>query len=365
MRVSESKASRLLSRSSPETAGSHPSRLEHPLPPNQQLAAPGKWPIVGEQSSQMTADPWGVAIEGLVTRPRSWSLNELQTLPQVERVIDIHCVTRWSKPGVRFAGVPLSTLLDACEPQPDARFISFVARSERNHSTSLPLSEALGLGTLVALTCEGVSLPPEHGGPVRTVVPGRYFYKSLKWLERIELLAQDRLGYWEAEAGYHNRADPWCEERYMAPNLDRREVARLLQARDFAERDLRSLDAAGMDLAGLNARGARLRDASFRRSNLRGADFTSANLSNAHLEGADLRDVCFRDADVEGADFRGADLRGADFRGASLFGATFVGEDALSDAARLGSSTQVEPESLAKLTPIQGAFVRAALRSTG
>src|SRR5205085_4547294 len=141
------------------------------------------------------------------------------------------------------------------------------ARSERGHSTSLPLADALALDTLVALTHEGAPLEPIHGGPVRTVVPERYFYKSVKWLERIELLAEDRLGYWEAEAGYHNNADPWLEQRYMAPNLDRLLVSSLLAARDFSNLDLRSIHAAGMDLRGLNARNSLLRDA-----NLRGAN---------------------------------------------------------------------------------------------
>jgi DMSO/TMAO reductase YedYZ molybdopterin-dependent catalytic subunit len=336
-------------------------RSAAPLPPSQQLAAPGKWPIVGERQPAARADSWQVSVGGLVARRRSWSLEELRALPMVERVVDIHCVTRWSKPGVRFGGVPLRRLLHLCGPLPEARFISFIARSERRHSTSLPLADALELDALVALTCDGEPLDAAHGGPVRTVVPGRYFYKSVKWLEEVELLAEDRLGYWEAQAGYHNTADPWREQRYMAPSLDRREARELLARRDFSGRDLRGLDARGHDLAGLAARAALLRDAHFERANLERACFDGANLANAHLEGACLRGASFRGADVEGANFRGADLRGADLGGASLFGATFTPEPGDADGwgpAVLDGTTCMDQAAVDELTPAQQAFVR-------
>src|SRR5207253_4685606 len=143
----------------------------------------------------------------------------------------------------RFTAAPLARLLEESHPLPEPRFVSFVARSERNHSTSLPLAGLLELDAPIALEHEGEPLESGHGGPVRMVVPGRYFYKSVKWLERIDALVEDRLGYWEAEAGYHNTGDPWREERYMAPNLDRRLLQRALAARDFSGLDLRSVDA--------------------------------------------------------------------------------------------------------------------------
>jgi DMSO/TMAO reductase YedYZ molybdopterin-dependent catalytic subunit len=295
------------------------------LPPNQHLAAPGKWPVVGEKAPRASDAPWTVTITGFVRAPVTLLVAEIDAMPRVERAIDIHCVTRWSKPGVVFGGVLLADLLARCGPLPDARFISFVARSDRNHSTSLPLADALALGMLIALTADGVPLALEHGGPIRTVVPGRYFYKSLKWLERIDLLAEDRLGYWEAEAGYHNGADPWREERYIAPDAPRHVVEKALRTRDFSGLDLRGIDARGRDLTGLIARGAKLRDAHFEEAILIDADFSGANLSNAHLQGADLRGASFYSADVEGAHFDGADVTGTDFTGASLFGATFAG----------------------------------------
>jgi hypothetical protein len=338
-----------------------------PLPPNQVLA-PRIWPVVGEKAPRRSDDPWSVSVLGEVDHSKRWSLDELRSMPMVEQVIDIHCVTRWSRPGQRFGGVPLRSLLEQCRPRPGAKYLSFIARSERDHSTSLPLVDALDLGTLVAFTHAGGPLAEVHGGPVRTIVPGRYFYKSLKWLEVIRVLDEDCPGYWEAEAGYHNGADPWQEQRYAAPTLDRVQVRELLAKRDFSGVDLRGLDADHRDLAGLVARGATLRDARFRQATLGRACFDGANLSNAHLQKADLRGATFRPhdgriADLEGADFRGADLRGAIFHRCSLFGATFSPLPGIDDPwgpALIDRTTQVDEQTLATLaaSPDQEEFLR-------
>jgi DMSO/TMAO reductase YedYZ molybdopterin-dependent catalytic subunit len=328
------------------------------LPPNQHLAAPGKWPVVGEKAPRQNDDsPWTITVSGNVEREIVWTLPEFDALPAVEQTVDIHCVTRWSRLGVRFGGVLLRTVLEMARPLPDARFVSFIARSERNHSTSLPLADALALGVLIARTHEGQAIETIHGGPVRTITPGRYFYKSLKWLERIELLSDDRLGYWEDEAGYHNRAEPWAEERYLAPSVTRQEMAKLLQARDISGLDLRGVEASGRNLSGLKAIGAKLRDARFIAADLRGADFTSANLSNARLNDANLENAILFGADGEGADFIGADLRGADFTGASLFGATFCTSDSTT-GANMDRTTIILPAALSALAPVQEAYVR-------
>jgi DMSO/TMAO reductase YedYZ molybdopterin-dependent catalytic subunit len=338
------------------------------LPPRQQLAAPGKWPLVGERVPRVSTAPWTVSCTGLVTKKLLWTLDELNAQPLVERKIDIHCVTRWSMPQARFGGLPLSALLEQAGPLPIARFVNFIARSERNHSTSLPLQTALDLQAFVALTHEGRPIETAHGGPVRVIVPGRYFYKSIKWLECIELRAQDQLGYWEGEAGYHNEADPWKEQRYIASQLDAKTVRELLSSRNFAGRSLMGIEVGGLDLTGLDARGALLRNADFRGAKLVGARFDGANLSNAHLEGADLREASFgrhqgQPADLEGASFQGADLRGVDMRGASFFGATFgsTAGESVSEPARLDASTLIEPGSLEQLTPSQRDFVEQAL----
>jgi hypothetical protein len=317
---------------------------------------------VGERAAAESNDPWTVNLHGLVDAARIFTLADLLALPFVERTVDIHCVTRWSKLAVRFGGVMLADLLSAVGVQTSARFVSFVAQSARRHSTSLVLSEALELETMIAWQCEGTPLAAEHGGPVRVIVPGRYFYKSLKWLAEIDLLTDDRLGYWEAEAGYHNRADPWREERYMAPGLTKQLAAAVLASRDWSRRDLRSIDAGGRELAGLLAVAALLRDANFRGCDLQGACFGEANLSNAHFENADLRGASFIGADCEGANFSGADLRRADFSGASLFGASFCAEAAVkSGDAVFDAATRIDPQAVEQLTPAQQEFVRRML----
>ena len=338
------------------------------LPPNQQLVSPLKWPVMGEKSPTKSTAPWFVSVGGLVATPTRWSLDEINLMPRIEQIIDIHCVTRWSKLDARFSGIPLAVLLEQCSPLPQASFISFIARSEAGHSTSLPLHEALRLRALVALEYEGEPIDDMHGGPIRIVVPGKYFYKSLKWLERLELLEEDRLGRWEKEAGYHNIADPWLEQRYIVPNLDRRILHEALARRDFTGKDFHSLDATGLDLAGLKARGALLRATNFRHVNLESACFDNANLSNAHLEGSNLRNATFLEADVEGANFSGADLRGANFTGASLFGSTFVPEDVEGsrafDRTRIDQTTLIDEVGIEALTPTQQAFVRRELSTT-
>ena len=327
--------------------------------------------MVGERSPRTPAGPWTVSIVGAVDRNITWSLDQLRELPQVTRRIDIHCVTRWSRLQVEFTGVPLSTLLDASGPAPTARYASLIAHSEREHSTSLPLSLLAEADAIIAFQADGQPLTTEHGGPVRVVMPGRYFYKSLKWLARIELLNEDQLGYWEAHAGYHNGADPWNEERFLAPSLDAKTVRALLAKRDFSGLDLRGLTAAGMDLRELKATGAKLRDAHFERTDLRLSCFDGANLSGAHLQQADLRGASFcvdhtgLAADLEGADFSGADLRGVKLLAASLFGATFGTFDASGVpllSALVDETTQIDQTPLTSLeaTPAQREFLRDA-----
>jgi uncharacterized protein YjbI with pentapeptide repeats len=339
---------------------------DRPLPPRQHLAARDKWPTVGERVPSRDDAPWTVRVGGAVARPGTLSLSALQALPQVELTTDIHCVTRWSKQGVRFSGVSLSTLLDRAMPHASARFVSFTARSERGHSTSLSLADARTLPVLLALAVDGAALDEARGGPVRVVVPERYFYKSLKWLESIELLSEDRLGYWESAAGYHNTGDAWREERYATGEISPSEIDAIFAGHDLSNLDLRSLQAAGRGLAGLVARRALLRDADFRDCRLRGACFDRANLSNAHFERADLRDASFQGADLEGADFSGADLRGTSFAGASLFGTSFGAGDPAGESGRMtqmDARTQIDPAALDALTPDQQDLVLSLLQA--
>ena len=340
--------------------------MPHPqLPPGQQLAAIGKWPSVGEREPRPDRLPWQVVVTGGSREPRVFSLADLRNMPQVARTVDIHCVTRWSKLDVQFSGVPLAALLAQAGSDLRANFVSFVARSVRDHSTSLPLAEAIELKTLIALSVDGQPLDELRGGPLRVIVPGRYFYKSLKWLERIELLGEDRLGFWESTAGYHNTADPWREQRYMAGGITKAEAREVLASRDISGRDLRSLAAEGRDLAGLQARSALLRDANFRGCKLQGACFDGANLTNAHFEDADLRDASFASAGLDGANLTGADLRGANLLGATLFGASFCTRSEIgatsSAETQIDEQTRIHPSALEDLTPDEQEFLRSAL----
>lgn len=336
------------------------------LPPGQQLVTGEKWPLVGERTSGVRPAIWQLEVKGLVSKPQTFSLADLQAMPQTRQVIDIHCVTRWSKLGVEFVGVSLRDLMTEVGLLSSAHFVSFEACSERRHSSSLSLATALELDTLLAWEVDGQPLSDLHGGPLRNIVPNRYFYKSVKWLCGLELLAQDRLGYWESDAGYHNLADPWQEQRYLAADIDKRTANRLLATRDFTDLDLRGFQAEGLELEDLIACRAKMRDANFRHGKLCRANFQQANLSNAHFEHADLRGANFIEADVEGANFCNANLQDGDFRGASLFGASFVVENWQDlpnthwQAARL-DGVRLAPEQIESLATNQAAFCRMRL----
>jgi len=325
------------------------------LPPGQQLVAAGKWPFVGEKSPAASDAPWSVTIAGCVEHSRTLLIEELRALPQVETTLDIHCVTRWTRLDMSFRGVRLSDLLSVVRPTSDARFASFVARSPYQHSTSLPLDVAIALDTIVALEADGQPLSTDHGGPVRVIVPDRYFYKSLKWLERIDLLPVDRLGHWESAAGYHNAADPWLEQRFLAARLTLQQMRQIIATRNFAGLDLLGLDARGRDLSGLDAHGALLRNARFDDATLVGASFVGANLSGAHLQRATLQNADFTQGNLEGTDFTGADLRGVSFRGASLIAATFISSEL---AATIDETTRFDREVMEQVMPEQQAFLR-------
>ncbi|MEM9411877.1 MAG: molybdopterin-dependent oxidoreductase, partial [Planctomycetota bacterium] len=296
---------------------------EEKIPPGQQLVAKNKWPIIGERKPASHSGPWTLSVFGQVEERKVFTVDELRSLKQTHLRIDLHCVTRWSRQKMEFKGVLLSDLLKETGKLSSVNFVSFNSRSDRNHSSSLDIQSAIDLNTLIALDVDDEPLPLDHGGPIRNIVPGRYFYKSVKWLEGIELRVEDRLGFWEAETGYHNHADPWKEERYMAPAIDRKTAIRLIETKDFSNRDLRSIDASNRSLIGLKANHALLRDANFQKSNLQDSDFTDANLSNAHLQEANFQGTQFIRTDLEGANLSGADLRGAKLVDCSLVGASF------------------------------------------
>lgn len=326
------------------------------LPPGQQLLRPGRWPTVGEKPPEGPFDRWTLSVRGCVTRPKTLSLEQLLAEPHEEQAIDIHCVTRWSRLGVPFAGIPLARFLSPEAVTADAKFVSFVARSDRRHSSSVTLEVARM--SLLALYAEGKPLPVEYGGPVRVIVPGRYFYKSVKWLEAIEVLSDDQLGYWERDAGYHNNADPWQEERYLVSGITKQQANRLIADRDFSNQDLMGIDASHRQLNQLKGNDALLRNANFTESQLVGACFDGANLANACFRGADLSDASFIGADLEGANLVGANLAGADLTGASLFGADFISLDDPREHATLNEHTKLSASQITLLADHQEAFLK-------
>jgi DMSO/TMAO reductase YedYZ molybdopterin-dependent catalytic subunit len=188
-------------------AGYDPARL----PPGQHLT--DKWPVLhaGSVPEYRDLSTWTLRVFGEVEEPLELSWDQFVELPRSSNVQDIHCVTRWSKFDTSFEGVHWRELAKLVRPTPAARFA--VAHSEAGFTANVPLSFLEQEDALLATHGDGEVLTPEHGYPLRLVIPGKYFWKSAKWLRGIELSAADKPGFWE-RYGYHNDADPWAEERY-------------------------------------------------------------------------------------------------------------------------------------------------------
>jgi DMSO/TMAO reductase YedYZ molybdopterin-dependent catalytic subunit len=180
------------------------------LPPGQIITR--KWPVLHYGTvPRVDLATWRFSVSGAVERPLTLSWKELEALPHRETVCDIHCVTRWSRYDNRFEGIPVQAVLQQAGPRPQARFV--LVHAEQGFTTNLPLDDLDRPANLLALHHDGEPLAPEHGGPVRLLVPLLYFWKSAKWVRGLELLEEDYPGFWE-QNGYHMRGDPWEEERY-------------------------------------------------------------------------------------------------------------------------------------------------------
>ncbi|HLZ56105.1 MAG TPA: sulfite oxidase-like oxidoreductase [Ktedonosporobacter sp.] len=178
------------------------------LPPGQYLEH--GFPVLSAGPTPHTAlSTWDFSIQGQVDQPKRWSWDEFQTLPRETVTKDIHCVTKWSKLDTHWAGVSLDTLLG--QVQYTASYM--IAFCDGGYTTNLPLQEVLGGLAWVVDTYDDQPLPPQHGGPVRLLVPHLYFWKSAKWVRGLRLVEKDEPGFWES-LGYHNHGDPWKEERY-------------------------------------------------------------------------------------------------------------------------------------------------------
>ena len=179
------------------------------LPPGQYLT--NDFPVLSAgPTPEIPLDRWRFEISGAVAQPRSWSWDEFQALPSESITVDIHCVTSWSKLGTAWEGVSVDTLLEGLEPL--GAYV--MAGSYGGYTTNLPIEDVTDGKAWVAYEYDGEPLEPEHGGPARLLVPHLYFWKSAKWVRELVVMEDDEPGFWEG-LGYHDRGDPWLEQRYQ------------------------------------------------------------------------------------------------------------------------------------------------------
>jgi DMSO/TMAO reductase YedYZ molybdopterin-dependent catalytic subunit len=184
------------------------------LPPGQIVTQ--KWPVLHYGTVPLVdRATWRFTVSGAVDSPYTLTWDELVAMPRRETLCDIHCVTRWSRYDNRFEGVPVEALIARAGPSREAQYV--LVHAEHGFSTNLQLEDLARPANLLALRHNGQDLDPEHGGPVRLLVPHLYFWKSAKWVRGFEFLEEDYPGFWE-QNGYHMRGEPWAEERYGRPD---------------------------------------------------------------------------------------------------------------------------------------------------
>ncbi len=188
-----------------------PSPPHERVPPGQ-IVTP-RWPVLhaGSVPAELTPATWSLELSGAVEAPQKLTFAHLRSLPQVDLTCDIHCVTSWTKLGMHWRGVSFRAIEALAKPRPEVRYV--VMQCEQGFTTSLPIEALRDDDVLLAHTVEQAPLPSEHGGPVRMLVPRRYFYKSAKWLRGLRFVRDDEPGFWEVR-GYSNIADPWSQTRY-------------------------------------------------------------------------------------------------------------------------------------------------------
>ena len=192
--------------------GRHRGPRDIRLPPGQYDVGPD-WPVLtAEPTPRLATDSWELTVSGQVEEPMTLTWDQIHALPPSTYDGDIHCVTTWSKLGVSFTGVSVDTLLAAARPLASATHVLAVCHT--GYTTNLPLADVTDGKAWVVWEFEGQPLPVQHGGPARLLVPHLYFWKSAKWVSGLQLLDHDEPGFWE-QNGYHNRGDPWLEERYQ------------------------------------------------------------------------------------------------------------------------------------------------------
>lgn len=186
------------------------------LPPGQVLTE--RFPILHEgEVPEYDLTSWTLRLGGALNQACQLSYDDLLRLPQTEVRCDIHCVTRWSKFDTTWRGVHLRDLLQAFELQPQGGFV--MAHADSDYQANISLEDLLHPDSLLALEYDGKPLTPQHGWPVRLLIAGRYFWKSAKWLRRLEFTTSEAPGFWERN-GFHLHADPFSEQRFSGEALD-------------------------------------------------------------------------------------------------------------------------------------------------
>lgn len=181
------------------------------LPPGQVLTE--KWPVLhASYIPRFNPATWDFRVWGLVEQEARWTWDEFNRLPMTSVTCDIHCVTRWSRYDNVFEGVHIREIMKHIKPLAETRFVLEHADPE-DYTTNIALAELVDDDVILALKHNGQPLAPEHGGPLRLVVPKLYFWKSAKWLRGFEFLPEDEPGFWEMY-GYHMHGDPFREERF-------------------------------------------------------------------------------------------------------------------------------------------------------
>ncbi len=185
-------------------------REGRPAPPGQYVTS--KFPVLSyEDTPKIDLSTWRFRSFGLVERETTFTWQEFLAMPQVALTRDFHCVTQWSRLDNLWEGVLFREVMQRLQPKPEAKFV--MAHCHGGYSTNLPLSVLMEEDVLFAHRHDGKPLEPEHGGPLRLVVPSRYGWKSAKWVNGLEFMGQDEPGFWE-RMGYHMNGDPWKEQRF-------------------------------------------------------------------------------------------------------------------------------------------------------
>lgn len=190
----------------------------HPIDASKDRLPPGQietkgFPILdlGIHPSLERYPKWTIELFGDIENPTTLNIEEVGRLADIDITADFHCVTRWSRYDLHWSGIPFTKIIELTKPRDSVKFVLF--HSFDGYTANVTMADAMSPYVIVATKLEGKEISPEHGGPIRMIIPHLYGWKSAKFLTKIEFLDEDRPGFWEVR-GYSNTARPWLEERY-------------------------------------------------------------------------------------------------------------------------------------------------------